>query len=191
MKKIITVLFAVLAMSSMFAKPIVLKSDVGFLVANDERKPTDFSGMSDEEILKLILECMPKEINGRKPIYLEHEITKILEDANDINDAREIIKSNMNNIEDNVKQTLSNNGYSSEYTINYGYNLFPNKKYKGVTYKEGYYESVVITLGSGSGDNWWCVLLPPLCALESDQNNVGEVEYKSFIKEIINKYFKN
>lgn len=122
---------------------------------------------------------------------LEHEITKILEDANDINDAREIIKSNMNNIEDNVKQTLSNNGYSSEYTINYGYNLFPNKKYKGVTYKEGYYESVVITLGSGSGDNWWCVLFPPLCALESDQNNVGEVEYKSFIKEIIKKYFKN
>ena len=77
MKKIITVLFAVLAMSSMFAKSIVLKFDTGFLVANDERKPTDFSGKSDEEILSLILECMPKEINGRKPIYLKHEITKI------------------------------------------------------------------------------------------------------------------
>ena len=77
MKKIITVLMVLTVATSMFAKPIVLKSDVGFLVANDERKPNDFSGMSDEEILALILECMPKEINGRKPVYLEHEITKI------------------------------------------------------------------------------------------------------------------
>ena len=85
MKKIITVLVAVLAMSSMFAKPIVLKSDVGFLVANDERKPNDFSGKSDEEILALILKCMPKEINGRKPVYLKHEITKIDEYAKKYN----------------------------------------------------------------------------------------------------------
>ena len=66
MKKIITVLMVVFTIASVFAKPIVLKSDVGFLVANDERKPYDFSGMSDEEILSLILECMPKEISGRK-----------------------------------------------------------------------------------------------------------------------------
>ena len=77
MKKIITVLLSLMVATSMFAKPIVLKSDTSFLVADDERKPNDFSGKSDEEILALILECMPKEINGRKPIYLEHEITKI------------------------------------------------------------------------------------------------------------------
>ena len=85
MKKIITVLMVVFTMVSMFAKPIVLKSDVGFLVANDERKPNDFSGKSDEEILALILECMPKEINGRKPVYLKHEITKIDEYAEKYN----------------------------------------------------------------------------------------------------------
>ena len=85
MKKIITVLMVLMVATSVFAKPIVLKSDVGFLVANDERKPNDFSGMSDEEILALILECMPKEINGRKPVYLKHEITKIDEYAEKYN----------------------------------------------------------------------------------------------------------
>ena len=85
MKKIITVLMVVFTIASVFAKPIVLKSDVGFLVANDERKPYDFSGMSDEEILSLILECMPKEISGRKPIYLKNEITKIDEYAKKYN----------------------------------------------------------------------------------------------------------
>ena len=85
MKKIIIVLMVLMVATSMFAKPIVLKSDAGFLVANDERKPNDFSGKSDEEILAIILECMPKEINGRKPVYLEHEITKIDEYAKKYN----------------------------------------------------------------------------------------------------------
>ena len=85
MKKIITVLLSLMVAASVFAKPIVLKSDVGFLIANDERKPNDFSGKSDEEILALMLECMPKEINGRKLIYLKHEITKIDEYAEKYN----------------------------------------------------------------------------------------------------------
>ena len=85
MKKIITVLMFLMVATSMFAKSVVLYFDDSFLVANDERKPTDFSGMSDEEILSLILECMPKEINGRKPIYLKHEITKIDEYAKKYN----------------------------------------------------------------------------------------------------------
>ena len=54
---------------------------------------------------------------------------------------------------------------------------------KGIEYDEGYYESLLITLGEGKGDNWWCVLFPPLCLIEAEEST--EVEYKSFIKEII------
>ena len=75
------------------------------------------------------------------------------------------------------------------YKVNFGYNYFPQKKYKGVVYEEGMYESLVITIGEGKGDNWWCVLFPPLCMMESNDENIEEVEYKSFIKEIIDKYF--
>ena len=62
----------------------------------------------------------------------------------------------------------------------------PEKEYKGVKYKEGYYESWVITLGEGEGNNWWCVLFPPLCLVEAEE--ADEVEYKFFIKELIDKY---
>lgn len=120
---------------------------------------------------------------------LEQEIGEILNDANDIEEARKIIKDHMNDIDNNIMQTLVNNNYNSKYEINYGYNWFPNKKYKGITYEEGYYESIVITLGQGSGDNWWCILFPPLCSLETDQSDLEDIEYKSFIKEIIDKYF--
>jgi hypothetical protein len=37
------------------------------------------------------------------------------------------------------------------------------------------------------GNNWWCVLFPPLCLMEGEAND--QVEYKLFVKEMINKYF--
>ena len=58
-----------------------------------------------------------------------------------------------------------------------------------IKYKEGNYESLVVTLGDGSGDNFWCVLFPPLCLLEAEDTN-NEVEYKFFVKELIDKYLK-
>lgn len=66
--------------------------------------------------------------------------------------------------------------------------FFPKKEYKGVTYPEGYYESVKVTLGEGLGDNWWCILFPPLCLIEAEEST--EVEYNFFVKEIIKKYFR-
>ena len=70
--------------------------------------------------------------------------------------------------------------------FNLGLNYFPEKEFKGITYDEGYYESLVITIGEGKGDNWWCVLFPPLCMLEAEEST--DVEYKSFVKEIVDKY---
>ena len=75
------------------------------------------------------------------------------------------------------------------FQVHYGLNYFPEKKYKGVTYKEGYYESLVVTLGEGKGENWWCVLFPPLCLLEAEETNTNAVEYKFFVQDLITKYF--
>jgi len=120
---------------------------------------------------------------------VEEDVTNLLQDARSIDDAREIIKDNIELINNNVFEVLEKNNYDTKYKVDFGYNLFPEKKYKGVVYKEGYYESIAITLGEGEGDNWWCVLFPPLCLMETDESNLEDIEYKSFIKEIIDKYF--
>ena len=79
----------------------------------------------------------------------------------------------------------------TEVKLNYGQNYFPEKVYGGVIYKEGYYESLVVTLGDGQGKNWWCVLFPPLCSVEAEsKEQASEVEYKFFVKDLITKYFK-
>ena len=76
-----------------------------------------------------------------------------------------------------------------DYKINFGKNHFPDKEYKGVVYNEGDYESLVVYIGEASGDNWWCVLFPPLCLLEADEADTGEVEYKSIVGEMLDKIF--
>ncbi len=122
---------------------------------------------------------------------LEKEITNDLKNSKDIETSRKILSSNIDKYRNNVAKTLISNNIEETFSINYGLNYFPEKNYKGVRYEEGNYESLVVTLGSGEGNNWWCVLFPPLCLLEAEEEyDTEEVEYKSFIKELIDKYIK-
>ena len=80
------------------------------------------------------------------------------------------------------------NQYGLSYSLNYGKNYFPEKTYKGVKYVAGNYESLVVTLGKGDGDNWWCVLFPPLCLMDAYENDTRDVEYHLFVKDLFAKY---
>ena len=121
---------------------------------------------------------------------IQNKIFELLKGVDDIDETRNIIKSNVDLLNQLTEETLNKLNYDMDFKINYGYNYFPEKKYKGIKYKEGEYESLVITLGEGKGDNWWCVLFPPLCLIEADESDVEDSEYTFFIREIINKYLK-
>lgn len=111
---------------------------------------------------------------------LEQELYTLISDANNIEEARNIIKSNIKEVDIILKK------YNIDYEINYGSNYFPEKTFKGLTYKEGNYESLVIKLGNAMGKNWWCVLFPPLCMLDQNEN-LSDAEYKFFAENLINK----
>ena len=116
---------------------------------------------------------------------VEKLIFNLTEDSTSIEETRSIINANLTNIESNIEETLINNKLKSDYTIEYGLNYFPKKEYKGKEYDEGNYESLVITLGEGKGDNWWCILFPPLCLQDTKETESNNVEYKFIVKEII------
>lgn len=119
--------------------------------------------------------------------YLEQDTYKKLENINSIDEARKIINNNLGNIDTSINNIFKENNYNMDYNINFGYNYFPEKEYKQVKYKEGYYESIVITIGDGKGDNWWCVLFPNLCLVDLENNE--QIEYKSWVAEKLNKIF--
>ena len=113
---------------------------------------------------------------------VEKYLYQKLDHVDNIKDADLVIKDSIPNVRKIVNQ------YTTNYRINYGMNYFPEKEYKGITYKEGEYNSLVITLGNGLGDNWWCVLFPPLCLLEGEEST--EVEYHSYVVDTLNRYLK-
>lgn len=121
---------------------------------------------------------------------VEDEMYYLLKDTLDIDKARILINSDLPNLESKVSTLLKSKDYNLGYDINFGYNYFPSKEYKGIKYEEGMYESVVVTLGEGKGDNWWCVMFPPFCLIEAHNNGTTDIEYRWLIKDLINKYFK-
>ena len=119
--------------------------------------------------------------------YLEENTYNLLKDTTTIEEARTIINDNLTTIEEDITTIFEINKYNQTFNLNYGLNYFPEKQFRGVTYQEGYYESLVVSIGEAKGDNWWCVLFPPLCMMEAEEKQ--EVEYKSWVKEVISKIF--
>ena len=119
---------------------------------------------------------------------LEASLEKTVLQQSSIEEARKNIKNNLKEYEQVVADTLKENNYDKPFKINYGYNYFPEKEYKQVIYEEGMYESLLVTIGEGNGDNWWCVLFPPICNLEVEESETQDVEYRFLIKDIMDKY---
>lgn len=115
-------------------------------------------------------------------------ITPLIADCNDADDVKKILSENLNNITSVADEVLlgENYYYTSYAKITNEY--FPTRNYSGITYSSGYYDALIINLGSGTGNNWWCVAYPPLCFVGED-NGSGNIMYRSKLIELINKYF--
>ena len=163
---------------------IIIAVIVSLLVKNKN----DNIVIPKESIRIRIISNSNKEVDINEKLKVkksvEKELYSLLKSANNVNDARSIINDNLERLNLVIEDTTN-----LDYDVKFGNNFFPKKVYKGIVYASGEYESIVITLGNGTGDNWWCVLFPPLCLLDENENT-KDVEYKFFVKELIDKYIK-
>ncbi len=172
-------------------KYLILASLILIFIPNFNKESEEIVIPNTAIRFRVVAESNNEEDQNTKTLIkeiLEEDLTELLKDSDSIDETRTILKNNKRHFENLIERTLLTNKISTTYKVNYGLNYFPLKKYKGVTYEEGYYESLVITLGNGNGDNWWCVLFPPLCLMEGEVTDSSEIEYKSFVKEMIDKY---
>lgn len=104
-------------------------------------------------------------------------------------EAAVLVKSHLGVLKSLCENILDNNGFSYGAEAVVKREKFPTKNYGNLVLEGGVYEAVVINLGSGEGDNWWCVAFPPLCFVGEESD--GNVKYKSILMEIIEKWRKN
>ncbi|MCL2255873.1 MAG: stage II sporulation protein R [Firmicutes bacterium] len=124
-----------------------------------------------------------------------------------IANARAFIQRELSSIREVAIQTMQNNGHidnfssaqknpnnNAEFSIlnsasniqvqaRFSREFFPTRAYSNLVVESGYFYALMIVLGSGQGNNWWCVIYPPLCYLAPIQN-AGAFRYRSWILEL-------
>ncbi len=97
-----------------------------------------------------------------------------------------MLNSNKEKIENVIDTLLYKYGFCYTSSVAIRNETFPTRVYENFTLYEGVYDAIIIELGKGEGDNWWCVVYPPLCFTSGS----CDIKYKSKILEII-RNFKN
>lgn len=89
-----------------------------------------------------------------------------LENSKNIEETREVLEESMKYIEDVARGKIISSGENYDVKTTIGEYDFPTKRYGNVVFEAGKYEALRIIIGEGKGDNWWCVMFPPLCFID-------------------------
>ena len=118
-------------------------------------------------------------------------LTPIVSDIKSFDEAKNVIGAHLGDIKKIADTILIRKGfdYRSNPKINNEY--FPVRSYEGYVVESGYYDALIVELGEAKGDNWWCVVYPPLCFVNSKYTNGNGVVYKSKIVAIIEQFYKS
>ncbi|WP_052712168.1 stage II sporulation protein R [Domibacillus indicus] len=125
-------------------------------------------GIPEEAIrIRVVAHDNSKQEQERKErvhLAVADQISSWAGEAHSPEDARLLVKENINEIKQSASEAA---GEHVQVTL--GKEAFPAKQYGRYVYPPGEYESLVVTIGAGRGDNWWCLLYPSFCFPEEGE----------------------
>lgn len=127
--------------------------------------------------LHVIANSDSKEDQDLKYLVRDALISYMNSISMDCTTKEEIINIAQNHMDDfyNIAtETIQNNGYNYNVQIEIGNFEFPTKKYGDISLPCGYYDALRVKIGNASGQNWWCVMFPPLCFVDISTGIVPE-----------------
>ena len=172
-KMVIAVVALVVLVAVIVAVPVQSNSNADFLRIHIR---ADSNDAADQNV--------KYEVKSAVVDYL----TPYLVNATTKKQAMNIVKSHLSDIERVCDRVLLQNGFSYKSHAKLTEEQFPDRTYGDVTLEAGVYDALIIELGSGSGNNWWCVVYPPLCFVGGEGNGTNQIVYKSKLMEIIEKW---
>ena len=104
-------------------------------------------------------------------------------------DVIKIAKEHLNEFKNIAQNVIKENGFDYPVNVEIGNFAFPSKTYGDISFPSGFYDALKVEIGESKGQNWWCVMFPPLCFVdvtsgivpeESKENledNLGTEEY--------------
>ena len=112
--------------------------------------------------------------------YMEEK----LPESDGADETKDWLRSHIDEIEEVSRRTVADAG--TEYPVSAAVTTcwFPDKTYGDVTFPAGNYEALRIEIGEAKGHNWWCVLYPGLCFMDTT-NAVVPDEGKQKLKNVL------
>ncbi|MGN0369014.1 MAG: stage II sporulation protein R [Butyrivibrio sp.] len=116
------------------------------------------------------------KVKDRVVQYLEEELGT----AQSLDEARNILYDDMGNLEQIALDVIQSEGFAYDVNVYFETSYFPMKVYGDMSFPPGEYEALRIDIGEACGRNWWCVLFPPLCFVDSACSVVPEDTKEQF-----------
>ena len=101
-------------------------------------------------------------------------MNKICKDCTSKEDAISLVEKNKDIFKQITLDTIRNEGFSYDVNINIGNFEFPTKNYGDISLPAGLYDALRVEIGEAKGQNWWCVMFPPLCFVDISSGVVPE-----------------
>ena len=101
-------------------------------------------------------------------------MNSICSDCENKQDAINLVTEHKDNFKQIALDTIKANGYSYDVNISIGNFSFPTKDYGDISLPAGFYDALRVEIGEAKGQNWWCVMFPPLCFVDVSSGVVPE-----------------
>ena len=109
-------------------------------------------------------------------------MNEISNDAKTKEEAIKIVSEHKDTFHEIAINTIKEYGYDYDVNINIGSFSFPTKNYGDVSLPAGNYDALRVEIGEAKGQNWWCVMFPPLCFVDVTSGIVPD-DSKEVMKE--------
>lgn len=183
MKKILSILFCGILVLSLIGATLEKRQ------ANDVNSNDIVEGISGKLIRFHVLANSDTAVDQELKMKVRDEVLKyispILDQSNSLEESREILKLEDSNIINIAKEVIKEEGFDYSVETTLTRENFPVKEYGNIVLPQGEYEAYRILIGDGQGQNWWCVMFPPLCFVDVTKGQVAYDKTEEQMKEVL------
>ncbi len=112
-------------------------------------------------------------------------MSPILDKSKSLDESRAILKNNQDKVIEIAEKVIKEEGYNYSVQTELKRENFPVKTYGNITLPEGEYEAFRILIGEAKGQNWWCVMFPPLCFVDMTKGQISYDESKEKLEGVL------
>lgn len=155
--------------------------------------PIKIFGKKKEEYLRIHiransnLEC-DQNVKYKVKDAVVDALIPLVAEIDDFDEAKKVMSENFDLIERVACEVLIENGFYYGAHAEINNEFFPTRVYDELVLEEGYYDALILNLGSGQGNNWWCIVYPAFCFTNSQ--NSDNIVYISKIWRKLKLYWR-